>query len=80
MSDLERKLDHFVRRYGAEQLAWLLDAFARGESGQVIADHLSVTRERVRQWKNTFGRSITVYQVYPEVSRRVAGREGDPSD
>ena len=26
-------------------------------------------RERVRQWKNTFGTVITRYQVHPEVER-----------
>jgi hypothetical protein len=26
-----------------------------------------VSRERVRQWKNTFGTVVTLYQVHPEV-------------
>lgn len=71
MSSRVRMLDNFVERYGAEDLAWLIDAFGRGESGQVIADHLDVSRERVRQWKNAFGQIITVYQVHPDVQRRL---------
>ena len=28
-----------------------------------------MSRERVRQWKNTFGQVVTLYQVHPEVQR-----------
>ena len=45
----------------------LLEGLARGESGQTIANDFGVSRERVRQWKNTFGEVITHYRVYPEV-------------
>lgn len=58
---------NFVNRFGVEGLRWLLDAIARGESGQTIADQFDVSRERVRQWKNAFGQVVTLYQVYPEV-------------
>lgn len=60
---------NFIERYGRDRLRWLLHAFARGESGQVIADDLGVSRERVRYWRNTFGASITVYQVHAEVEQ-----------
>ena len=46
-----------------------MEALANSESGQVIADEFGVSRERVRQWKNTFGEVITHYRVYPEVDR-----------
>ena len=62
-----RVAGNFVRRHGADKLDWLLRAFARGESGQAIALEFAVSRERVRQWKNTFGTVVTVYQVHPEV-------------
>lgn len=58
---------NFVRRYGADRFARLLQALADGESGQTIADEFSVSRERVRQWKNAFGQVLTLYQVHPEV-------------
>jgi len=58
---------NFVRRYGADRFARLLQALADGESGQAIADEFEVSRERVRQWKNTFGQVLTLYQVHPEV-------------
>lgn len=41
--------------------------FEAQESGQEIAKILGVTRERVRQWRNTFGQTYTMYQPYPEV-------------
>lgn len=59
--------ERFVHKYGAGALANLLQDFADGRSGQAIADDLGVSRERVRQWKNTFGRVVTLYQVHGEV-------------
>ncbi|MFK7928243.1 MAG: helix-turn-helix domain-containing protein [Myxococcota bacterium] len=59
---------NFVRRYGAERFAMLLQALADGQSGQTIADEFQVSRERVRQWKNAFGQVLTLYQVHPEVA------------
>ncbi|MBT3223596.1 MAG: hypothetical protein HN348_31380 [Proteobacteria bacterium] len=58
---------NFIQRYGADRFERLLEAFARGESGQAIADEFNVSRERVRQWKNTFGQVVTIYQVHSEV-------------
>jgi len=63
----ERVARNFIKRYGPERLRQLLSALADGESGQVIADEFQVSRERVRQWKNTFGQVVTLYQVHPEV-------------
>lgn len=58
---------NFIDRYGVDGLRRLLDALQAAESGQAIAAEFSVSRERVRQWKNTFGSSLTLYQVHPEV-------------
>ena len=52
----------------------LLEALAAAESGQILADEFGVSRERIRQWKNTFGTVITVYQVHPEVERLLRER------
>lgn len=64
----ERVAANFVERYGADRFAALLDALASGASGQAIAEAFDVSRERVRQWKNTFGTVVTLYQVHPEVT------------
>ena len=63
----ERVAQNFVERYGAARFRELLDALASGASGQAIAESFDVSRERVRQWKNTFGTVVTLYQVHPEV-------------
>lgn len=65
----ERVARNFVRRYGADRFQELLGLLASGESGQVVAAAFDVSRERVRQWKNTFGEVITHYRIYPEVDR-----------
>jgi hypothetical protein len=63
----ERVARNFVERYGADRFCRLIQALSGGESGQAIADEFSVSRERVRQWKNTFGQVLTLYQLHPEV-------------
>lgn len=67
-----RVAKNFVRRYGPDRFSRLLQALADGESGQAIADEFHVSRERVRQWKNTFGQVLTLYQVHPEVEQVLA--------
>ena len=63
----ERVARNFVKRYGRARFQRLLAALAAGESGQAIATEFEVSRERVRQWKNTFGQVLSLYQVHPEV-------------
>ena len=65
----ERVARNFIKSYGRTRFRRLLEALAAGESGQQIANEFGVSRERVRQWKNTFGEVITHYRVYPEVDR-----------
>lgn len=75
MNPRARMIRNFIERHGEDRLRWLIEAFARGESGQVIADELRVSRERVRQWKHAFGQVIHVYQVHPEVRRALDADE-----
>ena len=63
----ERVARNFVKRSGRERFERLLAALKGNESGQAIADEFEVSRERVRQWKNTFGTVLTLYQVHPDV-------------
>lgn len=65
----ERVARNFIRTYGRTKFRRLVEALAHGESGQLVADEFGVSRERVRQWKNTFGEVITHYRIYPEVDR-----------
>ncbi len=66
-SSRERVARNFVERYGRARFVELLEALADGVSGQAIAEAFQVSRERVRQWKNTFGTSVTLYQLHPEI-------------
>ena len=67
ISRRQRVARNFVARYGRARFVELIASLGDGESGQVIADAFNVSRERVRQWKNTFGTVVTIYQVHPEV-------------
>lgn len=71
----QRVARNFIRTYGRTRFRRLLEALAAGESGQAIADEFGVSRERVRQWKNTFGEVITYYRVFPEVDRILKERK-----
>ena len=70
----ERVAQNFVERYGRDRFRKLLEHFSAGESGQVIADEFNVSRERVRQWKNTFGSLVTMYQIHPDVRSLASDR------
>ena len=76
----ERVARNFIRNYGRSLFKDLIEGFARGESGQTLADEFSVSRERIRQWKNTFGKIITVYHLHPEIQKILAKqkRQGPP--
>lgn len=71
----ERVARNFIKSYGRTKFRRLLEALAAAESGQVIADEFGVSRERVRQWKNTFGEVIIHYRVFPEVDRILRERQ-----
>ncbi len=60
---------NFIDRYGVPRFHELLASLAQGDSGQDIAERFEVSRERVRQWKNTFGEVVTLYQVHADVRR-----------
>lgn len=64
---------NFVERYGPERLREILHLFAAGVPGPEIAVAFAVSRERVRQWKITFGTEVTVYQIHPEVVELLEG-------
>jgi hypothetical protein len=64
----EKIARNIIARHGRGGLVRLLDGLRAGESGQVIADDLGVTRERVRQWKGALGVEVRTYIVSEDVS------------
>ena len=73
MSTRERVARNFIKRYGMTRFREMITAFSAHESGAVIAKRLGVSRERVRQWKNTFGETITFYRLCPEAQTLLNG-------
>ena len=67
----ERVARNFIRTYGRNRFRRLLVLLSRNESGQEIANEFNVSRERVRQWKNTFGVVIVNYKLYPIIAEMV---------
>lgn len=43
--------------------------FSAQRSGQEMAKELGVTRQRVNQWKEAFGVTVTSYVIHPEVNQ-----------
>jgi len=74
---LARMAANFVQQYGRPRLRRLIRLLQRNESGQLIARELEVSRERVRQWKNAFGKSVYRFEAHAEV-RRLAGLKPRP--
>ena len=72
-SHRERVARNFIKTYGISRFRQMLNAFGENQSGQQIALTLGVSRERVRQWKNTFGETITFYRLYPETVSLLGG-------
>ena len=64
-----QKVANFIKNYGRSRFRELLSNLAEGKSGRLIADEFGVSRERVRQWKNTFGDMVTIYQLHPEIEK-----------
>ena len=69
MSQVERVTRNILRSHGRVKLRRLLDGLVAQESGQLIANDLGVSRERVRQWKMVLTRTVTSVTVEPDVSR-----------
>jgi len=58
---------NFIKNYGKVKYRRLIQGFVNNESGQVLADEFNVSRERIRQWKNTFGEVITIYRLHSDL-------------
>ena len=69
----ERVARNFIKRYGMARFRETISAFGETRSGGEVAKRLGVSRERVRQWRNTFGQTITLYRLYPETKNLLNG-------
>lgn len=62
-------LEHIIERYGAQKARRMIRDLQAGLSGQIIANYMGVTRERIRQWKDVLGYEVRVYEIYPSVQK-----------
>jgi hypothetical protein len=69
----DRVARNFIKRYGMTRFREMIAAFEENRSGAEIGKMLGVSRERVRQWRNTFGMTVTFYRLYPETKRLLNG-------
>lgn len=60
---------NFIRQYGKGRFKRFLKMLQAGESGQKIAQEYGVSRERVRQWKNAFGKEVLSYDVHAHIGK-----------
>jgi hypothetical protein len=74
--DPDRVRRNFLRTYGRYAMAWLVGQFEADANMAQIAREFAaynqgepVSRERVRQWRATFGRRITIYQTHESIAK-----------
>lgn len=60
---------NFIKQHGKARLRKFLRMLKAGDSGERIAEEFGVSRERVRQWKNTFGAVVKTYDLKPEIAK-----------
>ncbi len=74
MTSSTRVLRNFVKNHGRQKLTSLIVMLEEQRSGQEIAKLMGVSRERIRQWKNSFGTTMKVYIVRQEVKSYCSSR------
>lgn len=65
---LPRKVaTNFIENYGQEKFNKLIEDFCNNVPGPVIAKSLGVSRQRVHQWKQAFGKEFVIFKVSSEI-------------
>ncbi len=77
MDSKERVARNFIKSRGKAQFRMLISMLEQQESAELIGQKLGVSRERVRQWKNTFGITVSTYAVDQTISQMLMGRKKD---
>ena len=68
LKEAKLPIRHFVKKYKMTGFRRFINDLQDGKSGEVIGKHFDISRQRVQQIKNNFGRSKTTYTVYPDVN------------
>lgn len=64
----EKMARNFIRSRGVDEFNVLLGMLRTEASGEAIAKRYGVSRERVRQWRDAFGMTISQYYIHPDVA------------
>lgn len=67
MTTQTKVASNLIQKYGQDDFLRLIERFKANDNNQKIADDFGVSRERVRQWKHTLGRTFTFFEVDPDV-------------
>jgi hypothetical protein len=77
MTSAERISRNFIKKRGRESLRHLIYLLRSQTDGSAMAAEFGVSRQRVHQWKNALGTTITFYRVHPEIQRIADEEESD---
>jgi len=69
MTSAERVSRNFIKRRGMGAFRRLVSLLEQNASGPQVASEFGVSRERVRQWKNALGTSVSFYRLFPEIQQ-----------
>jgi hypothetical protein len=58
---VQRVAANFIKKRGKEKFLLLIKMLEDQVSGEFIAQEFSVSRERVRQWKELFGQTVSTF-------------------
>ena len=78
MSPTERTARNFVKRRGMAAFRRLITLFRAGVPLSHVGKEFGVSRERARQWRNTFGETLTFYRIYPPIEYLAETPEDPP--
>lgn len=77
MNSTTKVARNFIRSRGRTAFRVMIALFQEGASGQHIGNKLGVSRERVRQWRDLFGQTVTLYEPYPETLFHLKNKPND---
>jgi len=76
MSPAEKAARNFTKTRGKAAFRLFMQMLCDQKTGADIGKQFGVSRERVRQWKDIFGTTVTLYQPHADVLRVIGGQHG----
>jgi hypothetical protein len=70
-------LINLIKRYGRQNVRYMLAAFYKGLPNGPLATRFAVTEQRISQWRLALGQRVCVYRLHPEVAQLLQARAPD---